>query len=90
MNESTDSVDVTLIEAMTVLDATAVQVARMGRVVEATLERLKQPLWREWIEAFRTRPLRNTGLILAATTVLLLTTPLGSFLSAVLNGVVRS
>jgi hypothetical protein len=90
MNETTDSVDVRLIEAMTVLDATVVQVARMGRVVDATLERLKQPLWLEWLVAFRARPLRSAGLILAAATVLLLTTPLGSILSAVLNGVVRS
>lgn len=90
MNEATDSVDAKLIEAMTVLDATEVQVARMGRVVDATLERLKQPLWLEWLVAFRVRPLRSAGLILAAAAVLLLTTPLGSILSALLNGVVRS
>lgn len=86
MNETTDPVDARLSEAMTVLDATAVQVARMGQVVDGTVERLKQPLWFEWFDLFRARPLRSAGLMLAATCVLLLTTPLGALLSAVLRG----
>jgi hypothetical protein len=79
--------DTVLIEAMAVLDPTGAQIVRMRRIIESTSERLRRPLWIEWVDLFRRQPLRSPGLVLAGACVLFLVTPLGAVVSMLLLAV---
>lgn len=80
-NDSTDEV---LIDAMTAIGPSGAQILRMGRQIEGTVKRVRIPLWTEWLDLFQVRPVRSTALVLAGACVLLLTTPLGSLLRALM------
>lgn len=77
--------DARLVEAMAALGPAPAQVARVQAIVEARVERERTPLFAEWLDLLRARPLANGGLALACGAALLLTTPLGSLLWALLR-----
>ncbi len=84
MNAYTDD-DAALRSRLEALDPDARQVGRVGRAVEARVEREATPILAEWVSLLRVRPLAHGGLLLAAACVLVLTTPLGSLLLAALR-----
>jgi len=83
MNRETD--DEALLEAMTAFEPGESTVERMARVIEARVERESAPLYREWFDIVRRRPLAYGTLAFAAAAALLITTPLGSLLWALLG-----
>ncbi len=83
MNDSA-RLDTTLIDAMTRFDPGPNAVRRMGHRIEAAFVADHTPLVAEWMELLRVRPLAGLGYSLAGAAALLLLTPLGWLLSAVL------
>ncbi|HEY3444915.1 MAG TPA: hypothetical protein VGK67_01075 [Myxococcales bacterium] len=81
-----DPEDAGLREAEAVLEPTRPQIARMQEQVEERVEREGVPLLDEWLGLARARPLANGGLALAAALALLLTTPFGAMLWAIVRG----
>jgi len=77
--------DTLLSTAMGALEPTPNQIARLQGVIEARLERERLSLAREWLNLFRQRPLAHGGLALAGGLALLVTTPLGTLLWALLS-----
>jgi len=72
-------------EAVAVLEPTPGQVARLQVVVAERVERERVGLLDEWLGLVRARPVANGGLALAGALGLMLTTPLGSLLWALLR-----
>ncbi|MGC4118114.1 MAG: hypothetical protein QM765_26905 [Myxococcales bacterium] len=81
-----DPEDGALREAERALEPTRSQIARMRREVEERVERESVPLFEEWLGLVKARPLMNGGLALAAAVALLLTTPFGAMLWAIVRG----
>ncbi len=81
-----DPEDGALREAAAALEPTRPQIARMQAQVEERVAREGVPLWAEWLGLVEARPLANGGLALAAALAVLLTTPLGAMLWAIVRG----
>jgi len=66
------------------LDPLPASVARMRGTVHEKLEASRRSLVGEWIALLRVRPVLHTAYLVGATGVLLVTTPLGTLLGAIL------
>ena len=87
MNAMFDAQETPLAEAFAPLEPTPNQVARLARAVEERVERERHSLAWEWGRLLWQRPLAHGSLVLAAALALLVTTPLGSALWAILHGI---
>jgi hypothetical protein len=70
---------------MSTLQPSPVQVEKIGKNVDARVERLSTPLFEEWVGMFRLRPLESTGLVLVGGAIVVLTGPLGGLLTSLLS-----
>ncbi|MHB8872290.1 MAG: hypothetical protein ACYC8T_01255 [Myxococcaceae bacterium] len=73
-------------EAFTALDPGPAQVRRVEAALMKALDDHPPSLIEEWLGLLTARPIVNTAYLLAATAVLLVTTPLGSLASLLLRG----
>jgi len=80
-----DPEDAGVREAAAALEPTPLQVAQIQATVVARVERESVPLLDEWLGLFQQRPLAHGGLALVGALALLLTTPLGSLLWAIVR-----
>jgi hypothetical protein len=67
--------DARVTHAFASLSPSAAQVARMGASVQARIASRRRSLAGEWAGLFRRRPIMNTAWVLAASCVLIFTTP---------------
>lgn len=81
-----DLEDAPLREAEAALEPTPPQVARMQAGIVERVARERVALVDEWLGLVKARPLVNGGLALAAALALLLTTPFGAMLWAIVRG----
>lgn len=81
----TSDEDERLVAQYRALSPSLPQVARLQVRVLDGWERRPRPLWREWVNLLRARPLQNTGWMVTATLILFFTTPLGAIASALLQ-----
>ncbi|MDF1561821.1 MAG: hypothetical protein P1V51_02185 [Deltaproteobacteria bacterium] len=84
MSDLTHPDDRLLLEALEALEPLPAQVARMRGRVHAKLEAERASLLGEWLALLRVRPVVHTAYLFAAAVVLLVSTPLGALLRALL------
>ena len=80
-----DDQDARLEEAFEALEPVSGEVARMRAHLHRELEGHTRSLVAEWVELLRVRPFAHGGLALAAACALLLTTPVGAVLGALVQ-----
>lgn len=73
-----------LLTAFEELEPLPASVARMRGTLHRKLEAERTSLLGEWLELLKVRPVVHTAYLLAATVVLLVSTPLGAILRAIL------
>ena len=84
MSDLTHPDDRLLLSAFEQLEPLPARVARMRGVVHRKLEAERVSLLGEWLALLRVRPVVHTAYLLAAAAVLLVSTPLGAILRAIL------
>ena len=84
MSDLTHPDDQRLLSAFEELEPLPAAVARMRGQMNAALEAEGRSLLGEWISLLRLRPVVHTAYLLAAAVVLLVSTPLGAILRALL------